>query len=352
MQLVIDIGTAILTTYLALTNTLATQVLQFEPSSATQAPAVSSLKQLESSYQFIPDILLTNADFQQANVGSAVGIDSPRYTPAEATVNIFCTYTTADYVKTTTGSGFFISANGAILTNAHVAQFLLLERSKREGETDCVIRTGTPATAAYEAELLYLPPAWISEHAKLIDVAVPKGTGERDYALLYASASLTDEPMPGRFPHLRPDPSAFSLRDRGTALIISGYPAQPLYEEGAEAALVQQNAQAELSDIFTFANDTADLLSISDSAASAGGISGGPVTNERGDAVAVAVTRGETEADSLRALTINYIDRTIREETGFGLTAYISGDLSVRAAVFESALAPFLRQLLEFELGV
>ena len=91
-------------------------------------------------------------------------------------------------------------------------------------------------------------------------------------------------------------------------------------------------------------------MAISDSPVSTGGSSGGAVINSAGEAIGVIVTKGETTEDSLRAISLPYIDRTIAEETGFSLLSYLSSDLAFRSAVFEEALAPFLRQILEREL--
>lgn len=363
MQFIAEIGIVVLTAFLSFSNSLATLLTPtpITPHTSEVPTFVSEntpgLQPLDSDYSasdLIPDILITNASFQSASVSFATPENDPTATPTpleEAVVNIFCTYTTDNVVRTTTGSGFFISPQGAILTNAHVAQFLLLQESQSGNETRCVIRTGATATALYEAQLLYVPPSWVNKNAHLINVETPTGTGERDFALLYASASVTSAPMPARFPYLTINTDELQKENIGATVHAAGYPAQPLYENGIDADLLLKTATSTITDLFTYQSTTADLFSLYDSSVSAGGSSGGPVVDETGAAIGVIATRGETANDSLRALTLAYVNRTIAEETGFGINDYVRGDLALRARVFTEALTPFLRLILERELA-
>jgi len=363
MHFLTDIVIGILTAYLAMTNTLADTIANLLPSENEVAVVIhddspsidrapTGLGRLSSAYQAIPQILIDNTAYQNANV-----LDTEtkitKSTPIEALVNIFCTYKTDDYIRATTGTGYFIDDDGIILTNAHVAQFLLLEDI--EGSTECIIRTGNPAEAAYEADLLYISPAWVQKHAALITQERPQGTGERDYALLYVTSGLNNKPMPGHFPELAFDTSLLSTNTLHSEVFAAGYPAEKLFNESdGNAKLLPKQSSTTIAELMTFSSDYADIFTIEGSDIGEQGSSGGPIVNAEGNAIGLISTRGDDEAfgaGSLRAITLSYIDRTIQEETGFSLQQNLGGNLPFRAQLFKDTLVPFLRDMLERELS-
>lgn len=353
---------AIVHAYLSFTTYLADMILQqFEPvftettielSTPSEEPVPPSLSAAATEpISIIPRVLIDHSAFQRDGAVAGVSSDVTATTSlTAASVNIFCTKTTDTTTNTLTGSGFFISPSGAILTNAHVAQFLLLEDSTIGGTTECVIRTGSPAVSTYRAELLYLPPSWIQAHAHLITAEVPQGTGERDYALIYPASRTDNSPLPARFPYLQLSLVPLSPEDYGREVVVSGYPAHDLIAQGPSADLLFRSASTTLNEVFTFGNNEPDVLSLGETEVSAAGASGGAVVNTDRQVLGVISTQGQYWFDSLRAISIPYINRTILEETGFTLTEYLNADLPRRATIYNEAIAPFLRQLLEFEL--
>jgi S1-C subfamily serine protease len=300
----------------------------------------------------IPDILLKNKEYQQASVAETT-INHTVNEPLSALVNIFCTFTTPTSIRTTTGTGFFVHSDGVILTNAHVAQYLLLEKTELLGDAECLVRTGNPAKAEYEAELLYIPPTWMQKNASLIDSPAPTGTGERDYALLYVSQSLTKTPLPARFPALAVDTDLLPITVKGQTVIANGYPATDLIKNGANSPLIPKTATTSISDLYTFGSNYADVISVRGSEVGAEGSSGGPIVTKDGKVIGMIVTRGNDTTDgqgSLRAITLSYINRTIQEETSFSLESNFSGNLERRSQIFTKTLAPFLTELLSLEL--
>ncbi len=371
-----SIVTGILIGYLSFTNMLAERIETLLPApieeevvalknGAEEQVAEETLSPIETlSRGIVPKVLLENADFQRAAViASEREVEMPTEipdTPIEqlmenALVNVYCQYKTERYIRTTTGTGFFINQKGIILTNAHVAQFLLLENEgSSEHDVDCVIRGGNPAIAQYKAELLYISPTWIFENSKLITEEAPTGTGERDYALLYVSKTLDNAPLPTRFPVIPIDTALLARSMEQAPVVTAGYPAGALFRNGADAELTPVVAETTIGSLYTFGSNYADLFSISESPVGEQGASGGPIVKPtEKDAIGLIVTKGDTDSEgehSLRALTLSYIDRTIIEETGFSLAQNMQGDVALRGNIFKSAMVPFLAGILEEEL--
>ncbi len=374
LEVLQHIVVSILIGYLAFTDFLAIQIVKLLPENEPTIEEIAiapttheaGYEKLDSRYELgsiLPRILIENAEFQQAAVGAA-GEDAEKTKEDaipvgdkinRALVNIFCQHKTEEYIRTTTGTGYFINTKGVILTNAHVAQFLLLEGAEEKvSESECVIRGGNPARPLYKAELLYISPAWIHENAKLISESEPRGTGERDYALLYVSETVDNKRgLSGSFPALKIDTAPFTREMEDNRVHVGGYPAGALSEEGVGAKLRPDVATTTITELFTFGSNRADLFSIGPSSVGEQGASGGPVTRSNGRAIGLVVTRGDETTEhgsSLRALTLEYVDRTIKEETGYSLAQNMQGDLELRSSVFKRALAPFLTQLLTYEL--
>jgi hypothetical protein len=365
----------ILVGYLSFTNGLAETiearlgidetepVVEQTDSLETNPPSeeLTTLSKLYAQTKGVTRVLRDNTAFQEALVVTSGDTSAPpetavttKETVLSSLVNILCEYSTEEYTRTTTGTGFFISDNGVILTNAHVAQFLLLEAAESGvSDAECVVRNGDPAMLRYRAELLFISPTWILNNAKLISDETPRGTGEYDYALLYVSDTFTDEPLPESFPALPLNTNFLPKSLTGASVYTAGYPAEKLFRDGARAKLEPKIADTILEELYTFGSNYADIFAISSSQVGEQGASGGPVVHPEDGAIGLIVTKGDVTEDgemSLRALTLSYIDRTITEETGFSLYQNASGDLAYRGNTFKEALVPFLAQLLSYEI--
>lgn len=358
MQFLLDVVTTVLLGYLAMTNSLAllvTNIIGFDvgivPTEEVSG-TTTSLPSLYAGAGLIPDVLLRSVAFQNAAVIESTTVplvSNPAQNPVDALVNVYCTFITPETIRTTTGTGFFVADSGIILTNAHVAQFLLLEKTTKLGNTNCVIRNGNPAAPRYTAELLYISPAWVKENAALVSAAAPTGTGERDYALLYVTSAVDESPLPAAFPALRVSSGLLSRSYEGTNVTAVAYPAGALLAGGTDTELIPRMASTSISQLFTFSSNVADVIGIRGSVIGQQGSSGGPILDPKANVIGMITTRGNDAKDgagSLRAITLSHINRTITEETGFSLESNLSGNIPYRAEVFTATMVPFLTEQL------
>ena len=378
VQLLTQFVTAVLGGYLAFSTHIVPSTHEHihpEPTQQQEIDADSGeagtvhqgkLQVLHPEYEFggaIPKILIESAEYQKAAVSDAareVATATPTHltlasTVEDALVNIYCSYKTDSYERITTGTGFFINKNGVLLTNAHVAQFLLLsEAGGNIHDAHCFLRGGDPAEPLYKVELLYISPIWVNANVHVIAEEHPTGTGERDYALLYVSEPIGNNALPAEFPVLPTDSSLLSRYTSGTRVLAGGFPATADSIQNNSVILHPTIASTTVGELYTFGSNYADVFDISSSTVGARGSSGGPIVRSDGKAIGLIVTKGDSQKDGghgLRAITLSYIDRTIREETGFSLIQNTSGDIAHRGAVFRKVLAPFLSRLLSDELS-
>lgn len=262
-----------------------------------------------------------------------------------ALVNILC-LPHGDTLRPISGSGVIIDPRGVILTNAHVAQYVLLSESSQVS-LSCFIRTGGPATAHWIPEVLYIPPVWVQAHVSEITSEHPTGTGEHDYALLLIKASADGSPLPTEFPSIPVD-TREAIAFQGDQVLAASYPAEFLGGVAAEYNLFPASSFTSVKQLLTFNTGTVDLLSLGGIIEAQSGSSGGAVVNAWGRLVGIISTTssGDTTAQrDLRAVTLSYINTDLAAQTQFDLATTLGGDVAAEALDFTTNEAPNLISL-------
>ena len=299
-----------------------------ETSSTTQATL--TVKDLETIYQTPP-----------------LSFDTINTATLPAIVNILCGSTSSSAVRGATGTGVVIDPRGVILTNAHVAQYLLVSEHP-DVHIQCVIRTGTPATERYTAELLAFPRSWAETHGADIKKVETRGTGEHDWALLYINGTTNGAEKPATFPFVSYDTQE-GVAISGDSVLLAAYPAAFLGGATLRSNLWPSSSVITLQKVFTFDGSFIDLLSLGGSVVAQGGASGGAVVNQWNKLVGLIVTSSiaENTADrDLRAITLAHINRSVQQHTGLTLENFLAeGNFSARASAFTQQHAASLRSL-------
>lgn len=267
-----------------------------------------------------------------------------------ALVNILCGARNGTF-SPISASGVIIDPRGIILTNAHVAQYLLLAGDPTV-DLSCVIRAGSPAYPQWNAEVLYIPPSWVKEHASDIKKSRPLGTGEYDYALLRITQGLNGQPPPapsiGGVPFVPIDArEAIAFTD--DHVLAASYPAEFAGGIVTQLNLYPASSVTSIKKMMTLGGDAVDVVSLGGIIGAQSGSSGGAVVNAWGRLVGIISTTSEgatTAERDLHAITLSYINRSISSESGLDLAAILGGDVARYARLFNSNTAPALRRLL------
>ena len=264
-----------------------------------------------------------------------------------ALVNILCETAAGGPLSPISGSGVIVSSDGVILTVAHVAEFFLLrDFNGQKDSVQCVIRTGSPAYATYNAELIYISPIWVSQNKSILLEAVPQGTGEHDYAFLRITGKIDGTAMPVSLPFL-----SISLSEgnpTGQFALLASYAAGFLGGQSIVQSLFQSSAETTVQKIFTFASTTSDVLSLPGTIISQGGSSGGAVVNSEGQLEGIISTdtnASQTSARDLNAITTSYINRDLEVESGQTIADLLTFPAAY-AEDFNQNIAPKLTEIL------
>ncbi len=267
----------------------------------------------------------------------------------DALVNIICMTAAGGPLNALSGSGVFVDSRGVILTNAHVAQYLLLSNYPQSRSIECVVRTGAPAAPKYRAKVLFIPPAWVEVNASKITQNSPTGTGENDFAFLLVDQSINPEtPLPSSFPAVSMSTTEPELND---SIFLAAYPAGFLDGITVSMNLFIASTLSSIKERYTFDNPAnIDLISVGGTIVSQGGSSGGAAVETRNGSlvgILVTATAAMTTAErDLRAITLAHINRSLAKASQGGIAGLLTGNISEKATEFNQTTAPALKQKL------
>ncbi|MEK7554838.1 MAG: serine protease [Patescibacteria group bacterium] len=251
----------------------------------------------------------------------------------DAVVNLYCQWPMGGGISS--GSGVVIDPRGIILTSAHVAiDFLYYDTPKTSpSPVDCWVRTGSPSQNIYRAKLMYIPADYIAEDLKGVGRFIPEENivyGKDDYGLLVITKTVDPKgTLPASFPYIPLDARSISIP--GSHMYMIGYAASYLGSIAIMKGLPLMSSPVILDSVEPIKNgSTLDTLIFNGSVAGQHGSSGGAVVRTGGKLIAIPTyfkEEGPTTGESiLGAITIDYVNRDMKIDTGVTLEEFIASD--------------------------
>ena len=322
------------------------------PRATSTVPVIQKAKPLATKAKPAPAIAPTTSNGQRQIEPIQNPYPFPTLEPSalnsgtrDALVNIIC-LPGSGTGQGISGSGVVIDSRGVILTNAHVAQYVLLAQSGKV-DLSCAVRMGSPATAQWRVATLYIPPIWVDQHAAdLASNVHATGTGEHDYGLLYITGSL-DGSNVSQFPYLQFDTREL-IGFTQDQVLVGSYPAE-FTNALSRSGFYSATSYTTIKQLMTFVTGSIDVYSLGGIIEAQNGSSGGAVVNLWGRLIGIVVTTsaGDTTGQrDLHALTLNYIDRDLTVQTGDNLATTLSANIAARANAFNNGIGTAMTQKL------
>ncbi|OGG43400.1 hypothetical protein A2841_03895 [Candidatus Kaiserbacteria bacterium RIFCSPHIGHO2_01_FULL_48_10] len=258
----------------------------------------------------------------------------------DTVVNLICANNYGESM--TSGSGVMVDPRGVILTNAHVATSFLFGDWPSPSLFNCSVRVGSPAYPAYRAVLLYIPDEYVRD--TVAQLYKPDDSayiyGENDYALLLISGRTNPSAsLPASFASL--PLSTGSISPSGAFQYMLGYPAGFLGGQTVLRDLYMISSPVAVQETRMIGGGAGvDTMVFNGSIAGQHGSSGGAVIGHEGTLTGIPTfmdgEAGPTTDDNvLNAISINYINRDLKQDTGFTLNEFLArSDLKAIADEF------------------
>lgn len=284
---------------------------------------------------------------QVQNTGS--GLSSKSNPIEDIIVNIVCVNRKVNQISLSTGSGVMVSSSGVVLTNSHVANNFLFNDKNSDSYKNCSIRRENIPTYGFEAELVYLPADWLIENQGFFTEDDPRGSGENDYALLAITKNTNPAlSLPASFDYAKLLTSENQIKE-GSSVEIAAYPGvhTGVFEVDSNAKL--KTADAQVNELATFNGTTIDVISTTPNTVAKRGSSGGGIFYDNSLLGIVTTTDGVGSNTYINAITVPYIIRDFRNDTGDNFESFISrnkntliNDFESREDYLKSLIADFL----------
>ena len=231
--------------------------------------------------------------------------------PRDAVLNIVCLERNGRSLSLTTGSGVIISKSGYVLTNAHVAQFML---NQDQSNIDCELKHSEHSSMSFRATVQYIPSEWKDSSR----VKATTGTGENDYAILKIIGPGPTGIMLSHFPFISPQTNDKYIEE-GNDILLIAYPGKNTGDFDVDGSLSLISDVSSIQEIFTFGTTSPDVFSSDVSPIAKQGSSGGAVV-DNGRLLGIIVTTNKTPSGTvINAISLDYIDRSLKE---VGLSLY------------------------------